>query len=271
MADRRFRRAGFVGLLLGFAALYFMGMLTALHAVGTDADLYYREQTAAHVLPEAGISDEDLRALDGELASYLAGRENELTLPLESEPDGYTVLTMQVFGELRPAFNEREMTHMRDCFGLFALLRKGRGRLVPWAVLLIVGGAYLLRSRAPARRAAWLAVLVPLVPLGAFAAWAALDFDAAFTFFHKMLFTNDLWLLDPRTDLLIRICPARMFMAMGLRIALWSLAFMLGVPALVTLLTALWPKRKEDNTWNNRDMRRASAQKQIAFGPRAKR
>ena len=268
MADRRLHRAGFIGLLLGFAALYFMGMLTALHAVGTDADLYYREQTAAAVLPLAGISDDDLRLLDERLAAYLSGDGGAL---YENGDENGEVLPVRVFGELQPAFNEREMTHMRDCFGLFALLRKVRGRLVPWAVLLIVGGAYLLRSRAPARRAAWLAVLVSLVPLGAFAAWAALDFDAAFTFFHKMLFTNDLWLLDPRTDLLIRICPERMFMAMGLRIALWSLAFMLGVPALVTLLTALWPKRKEDNTWNNRDMRRASAQKQIAFGPRAKR
>ena len=52
-----------------------------------------------------------------------------------------------------------------------------------------------------------------------------------------MLFDNDLWLLDERTDLLIRICPEEMFAAMGLRIALSSGLAMAGVTALAVLLT----------------------------------
>lgn len=271
MSDKTQRTVGAIALALGFAVLYFICLLTALHAVGTDDALYYREQTAAHVLPEAGISEDDLRALDGELASYLAGRENELTLPLESEPDGYTVLTMQVFGELQPAFNEREMAHLEDCRALFALLRKVHRRLIPWAVLLLAGGGYLLRDRRRLRRIAWLSPLMLLVPLGLFAVWAALNFDAAFTAFHRVLFSNDLWLLDPRTDLLIRICPQSMFAHMGLRIALITLAALAAIPALVTLAIKFIPKAKEETTWNNRDMRRASAQKQISFGPGAKR
>ena len=157
---------------------------------------------------------------------------------------------------------------MEDCRRLFALLRKVRRRLIPWAVLLIVGGAYLLQDRRKARLAAWLSPLILLIPLGAFALWAAVDFDGAFTFFHRLLFTNDLWLLDPRTDLLIRICPESMFMAMGLRIALWSLAAVIAVPALATLITFIWPKNKQDeaNKWNdNRAMRRASAQRPKTF------
>ena len=70
-----------------------------------------------------------------------------------------------------------------------------------------------------------------------------MDFDSAFNFFHEMLFTNDLWLLDPRTDLLIRICPQSMFMNMGLRIGLMSLAWVLAVPALATLITAMKKER----------------------------
>ena len=271
MSDKTQRTVGSAALLLGFAVLYFICLLTALHAVGTDDALYYREQMAANVLPETGISDEDLRTLDGELASYLAGRDNELTLPMESEPDGYTVLTMQVFGELQPAFNEREMTHLEDCKALFALLRKVHRRLIPWAVLLLVGGGYLLRDRGRIRRMAWLSPLVLLVPLGLLALWAALDFDAAFVAYHRVLFSNDLWLLDPRTDLLIRICPQSMFAHMGLRIALATLAALIAIPALVTVLTKIIPRAKEETTWNNRDMRRASAQKQISFGPGAKR
>ena len=253
-----------IALTLGLVALMLIAILTALHAVGTDAVLYYSEQTKAGVLPEAGISEADLRDLDGRLAAYLAGDEAALNA-------GGSVVQMPVFDRLQPAFNEREMTHMGDCFRLFQLLRKVRSRLVPWAVLLIVGGAYLLQNRRKARLAAWLSPLILLIPLGAFGIWAAADFDGAFSFFHRLLFTNDLWLLDPRTDLLIRICPERMFAHMGARIALWSLIAMLAVSAAATALTFLWPKRKEENTWNNRDMRRASGQKQMSFGKKGTR
>ena len=272
MSDRTRRTAGGVALALGFAVLYFISILTALHAVGTDDALYYRLQMAAEVLPEAGISEPDLRTLDGALAAYLAGDPNQtLALPLENAPGEYSILALVVDGALRPAFNEREMAHLSDCLDLFALLRKVRSRLIPWAVLLIAAGGYLLKDRRRIRRAAWLGALIVLVPLGAFALWAAADFDGAFTFFHRVLFSNDLWLLDPRTDLLIRICPQSMFMAMGLRIALCGLALLVALPAAVTALTLFWPKAKEETTWNNRDMRRASAQKQISFDRRARR
>lgn len=248
MSDKKRRAVGTIGLTLGLVALMLILILTALHAVGTDGGLYYRLQTKAQILPGAGVSEEELRVLDGRLASYLSGDEAALAE--------------------NPPFNDREMAHMADCFGLFALLRKVRRRLIPWAVLLIVGGAYLLQDRKKARRVAWLSPLILLLPLGAFAIWAAIDFDGAFTFFHRLLFRNDLWLLDPRTDLLIRICPESMFMAMGLRIALWSAAALVAVPALATALTWVWPKQrgKEDNSWNdNRAMRRAAGQRPKTF------
>ena len=271
MSGDRFRLPAAIALLVGFATVCFIALLTAVHAVGTDDGLYYALQMKAGVLPAAGISDGDLRALDGALADYLAGRPNELLLPMDSEPGAYSAMALVVNGDLQPAFNDREMTHLEDCRKLFALLRKVRRRLIPWAVLLVVGGAYLLKDRRRVRRNAWLSPLAILVPLGAFAAWAAVDFNAAFNAFHRLLFANDLWLLNPATDLLIRICPASMFMAMGVRIALYSLAAMIGLPAAATLLSYVLPKRKEDDTWSNRDMRRASAPKRMDFGPGAKR
>lgn len=268
------RIVGAFALALGLAALCFILILTALHNVGTDDALYYRYQTEAGVLPDAGISEADLKALDAALAHYLAGYPDELVTPSESAPGEYDLMALNVNGALQPAFNEREMAHLRDCFDLFALLRKVRRRLIPWAVLLAVGGAYLLADRRKIRRVAWLSPLILLIPLGAFAIWAVIDFDGAFTFFHRALFSNDLWLLDPDTDLLIRICPVAMFMGMGLRVGLWSLAALAGVPALVTLVTLIWPKMKQNeaNPWNdNRATRRASAQRPKTFDVGGKR
>ena len=268
------RIVGAMALTLGLAALCLILILTALHGVGTDDVLYYKLQMDAGVLPEAGILEDDLRTLDAALAHYLAGKPEELRMELESEPGAYSVLALNVNGTLQPAFNEKEMAHLEDCFNLFALLRQVRRRLIAWAALLIAGGAYLVCDRRRIRRVAWLSPLILLIPLGAFAIWAMIDFDGAFTFFHRVLFTNDLWLLDSRTDLLIRICPITMFMSMGLRVGLWSLAALIGVPALVTLLTLIWPntKQNEANPWNdNRATRRASAQRPKTFDVGGKR
>lgn len=267
MSRKTRRKIGAIGLALGLVALMLILILTALHAVGTDAGLYYSEQMKAGILPRTGVSEADLRMLDGWLADYLSGDETALF-------EGDDVVPVEVFGQMQPAFNEREMAHMEDCFRLFALLRKVRARLIPWAVLLIVGGAYLLNDRKVARRCAWLSPLILLVPLGAFGVWAAIDFDGAFTFIHRVLFTNELWLLDPDTDLLIRICPERMFMAMGLRIGVWGLAALVGVPALATLLTFIWPKSKQNeaNPWkDNRATRRGAATRPKTFDVGGKR
>ena len=250
MTERTRNRLAAAALVVGLAVLYVIILLSAVHSVGTDAELYYREQMKAGILPASGLSDGELWALDHRLAAYLKGDAPAL--------------------EADPPFNDREMTHMRDCFELFEGLRHVRGRLVPWAIVLALGGAWVLRDRRRIRRCAYLSPLLLIVPLGAFALFAALNFDAAFTLFHRLLFRNDLWLLNPATDLLIRICPESMFMAMGVRILIVSLLAVAAVVAVIVLLTRLWPKGKEENSWKT-TTRRGPAPRQYDFGKRGAR
>ena len=63
--------------------------------------------------------------------------------------------------------------------------------------------------------------------------WAAIDFDGLFRLFHSLLFNNDLWLLNPKTDLMIRMLPEAFFVALAVRAA----ADMLIVQA---IFAALW-------------------------------
>lgn len=44
------------------------------------------------------------------------------------------------------------------------------------------------------------------------------DFNKYFTLFHEIFFDNDLWILNPRTDLLIRMLPEGFFLDMVIRI-----------------------------------------------------
>ena len=65
---------------------------------------------------------------------------------------------------------------------------------------------------------------------------AVLDFNRIFFLLHEILFTNDLWLLNPQTDLLIALMPEGMFMFLARRILLYILpltAFLL-VGALIS-------------------------------------
>lgn len=46
------------------------------------------------------------------------------------------------------------------------------------------------------------------------------DFSKYFVVFHKIFFSNDLWILDPSTDMLINIVPEPFFMDTALRIGI---------------------------------------------------
>ena len=225
------RKLGFVLCLLGFACLVFAGVLGVVHIVGTDAGYYHELQMKAGILNRAGISEEDLVRLDEALAQCLKGDADALHIEAE------------VFGSVQPAFNEKELIHMEDCRKLFELLRSVLYAIVPQGICMAAAGCVLVRDRRRVRLAAWFSPLAIVLPLGLLAAWAAVDFNAAFTFFHEILFTNDLWLLNWNTDLLIRLCPSSMFMAMGARIGLLGLCAALAVPALATLLTAVKKER----------------------------
>lgn len=54
----------------------------------------------------------------------------------------------------------------------------------------------------------------------ALAAVISTDFSRYFVVFHHIFFDNDLWILDPNTDMLINIVPEAFFMDTALRIAI---------------------------------------------------
>ena len=60
------------------------------------------------------------------------------------------------------------------------------------------------------------AVLMGLA--GALAFYAFLDFNEFWTMFHHIFFRNDLWLLDPNTDILIMMVPETFFFHLVFRI-----------------------------------------------------
>lgn len=229
------RGAGWTLCLLGTMALILWGILFSLLDVGTDAALYHRLQMKARkdICEYAGLSEDDLIRVNEALAQYLKG-----------DPSVLFGLETDVFGIRQMAFNDRELMHMEDCRKLFDLARRVKNISLGIGWLMLIAGMAILKKPKMVRLAAWLAPVMFILPLGALAIWSVVDFDSAFGFFHRCLFTNDLWLLNPETDLLIRICPQDMFVNMGLRIGLMDLGFALGTPAVVSGAAGLIRKKQ---------------------------
>lgn len=221
---------------LGWLLIFIALMMGAVVGVGSDDELYYELQMRAGILDFAGVSGEDLRILDQRLSDYLF-------MPMNADA-AFDNREMEVNGEMQPPFNGKELIHLRDCRKLLSPTAQMR------SYVLLAGAGLILAlcGKSNPANAAWVASAVIMLPLGVFALWAAIDFSSAFAFFHRLLFTNDLWLLDPATDLLIRICPSSMFAGMGLRIALCAVVVLLGIPAVLTILKLISDTRKRKAT-----------------------
>ena len=119
-------------------------------------------------------------------------------------------------GEAEPAFSDKENMHMADVKGIVSLLK-----IVRWAGGGIVIGALLilyLKSRenmaqflADAMGGFALSALFLLLIATVLTIWGAMNFDGLFVTFHKLSFSNDLWILNPNTDLLVALMPLSFF------------------------------------------------------------
>ena len=169
-----------------------------------------------------GVSPTDLDAYATAVADQLKGRTETAVLPDPENP-----------GQLKNAFSEKENRHLSDVRQLVNALIGMRyaGGGAALAVLLVLylfgrekkGALFLLCWQGFARAA--LALLLLALVLGV---WALCDFRGLFWAFHQIAFSNDLWLLDPRTDLLVALMPLGFFTWYG-GILLKNLLPILGV------------------------------------------
>lgn len=120
---------------------------------------------------------------------------------------------------LSPHFNEKEVLHMRDVQDLFDMARaiKYSGMIVFIVIFLyfIYKKEYLSLGNT-----LLYGPLFTYFIMIALAILASTDFNKYFTYFHYIFFTNDLWLLDPRRDLMIQMLPEAFFSGIAIRIML---------------------------------------------------
>jgi integral membrane protein (TIGR01906 family) len=112
-------------------------------------------------------------------------------------------------GQPVPLYNERETSHLRDVKDLFRTVFRAQEASLAF-VLLYVVGVFVWAREAPLRllaRTVLGASILTFALLGLAAVGALMNFDALWTRFHLLAFTNDLWQLNPETDHLIQMFP----------------------------------------------------------------
>lgn len=144
-------------------------------------------------------------------------------------PGDYGQLAKDITGYLNGGnielsyFQAHEQAHMADVRSLTALLRQVL--LALWLCVACLG--FFLRQKAVSKTIA-IALFSVLIAVLLVIAYAFIDFDGLFILFHKLAFTNDLWLLNPATDYLIQLMPIGFFMTYALSIGLiWLLLMIL--------------------------------------------
>lgn len=176
------------GLLAGILfTLFFisLGLITAIQWRG----LYYYDMNALNIPETSGYSEEIIRenydALIDYCSPFFHGDLSFPTLPASAEG-------LQHFAEVKVIF-----------VAFYYLLVISLVLLI-----LVLYFGFKQRNYKMLRTSAATTIILPVLVGAA----CAINFDRAFTIFHKIFFRNNYWLFDPATDPVIDLLPSEFFL-----------------------------------------------------------
>lgn len=177
---------------------------------------FYERGFRAHDADQVtGISLSELDRAATEIIDYFENDADELHIVVEQD------------GEEVALFNQREIDHMTDVKGLMrAIFRMNEISLA--YVIAFTGAVFLWAGQGRLRRLC----LLSLMGVGVGAAVVGLvglmtllgGFEAVWDRFHELVFTNDLWQLDPASDHLIQMFPEEYWVEQAVIVAALTIA-----------------------------------------------
>lgn len=223
-----------LGIVASMAMVIILLITSFEIAAYSDYSWYKKEYLKYEVLDDLEMEIEDAMYVTEEMMAYLRGNREDL------------VVQTIVNGEPREFFNDREKAHMVDVQKLFL---GGMDLRLGAATVFIASLVILNFIKADWKKRLPKSFLVGVggfvVAVGVLAVFVATNFNKYFTIFHVIFFDNDLWILDPRTDLLIRMLPEGFFFDMVIRIGVIFIVS-LGILSLISIIT-LWKQKDKKN------------------------
>lgn len=181
----------------GFRILIMLliALACAIFMEAYNKDYYESFQESYAISQETGKSPGELKKINQDLISYL--KRGDISL-------------------LNRHFSQNECLHMMDVYGLFKMTRLILGAALLMYALILLKIIFFKETK-KAKLGAGLVIVFFLLALIAISAY--FNWDKTFIAFHKIFFKNDLWLMDPRKDLMIQMLPAPFFIGMAKAIA----------------------------------------------------
>lgn len=201
---------------LAIAMFTIILMLTSIDIIVFNKGFFHNQYLKLDTAKSMDMSNDDLDKATSVLLDYIKGKKDSIDVEVV------------VKGEVVEMFNQREKDHMVDVRNLYLRMldvRRSLMIIVAMVTMVALGLFDFVNFRQSARNVEDSFKGVLLV-VGALGFYAILDFNSFWTMFHEILFSNDLWLLDPQTDRMINMFPEPFFKAMVMRIIVAFLIIM---------------------------------------------
>lgn len=182
------------GVKIGFSPIiaFFLALVLITTAVKITLNfkpLYYFDIGLLNITEESGFSKEEIVKNYDVLIEYLKpsyiGELKFPTFPMSAEAKQHFVEVKDIFIKLNYLMY---ISLVIAVIGIIGCLLKRRNKFLKWTSIFLL-----------------------VLPV-ALAIPFAVNFDAAFTVFHKIFFRNDYWLFDPKSDPIITVLPQAFFM-----------------------------------------------------------
>ena len=214
--------------------LFVIFLLSAVELAAFDPKFYRSEYKKLDRPAAIGISEEELLRVTRELLGYVRGQREDLDI------------TATIKNQERAEFNQREIDHMKDVRVLFERAQMVR-RILIIVLLLSLSALYFLVRIKMFRylfRSFLFSFIFLILLFGILYILINTNFTLYWDYFHYIFFDNDLWQLDPRTDVLIQMVPEEFFYDLVVRIIFY---FIGGMVILGTMLgfTHAWMSRRD--------------------------
>ncbi|PAB58602.1 TIGR01906 family membrane protein [Anaeromicrobium sediminis] len=184
-------------------------LLTVVQINAFNEEFYMTEYKKYNISSVTGMEFQDLNRVTTKLINYINDDEDNLKI------------YAKIQGEKREVFGQREKQHMVDVKKLF---QKGFSVRNFSLSMVILALSMLSVTQKDMYKSIFYSSLLALIVTVSLIILIKIDFYKYFTYFHEVFFNNDLWLLDPRTDVLINMLPLEFFIDITSKIGSWFLA-----------------------------------------------
>ncbi|MFI3283862.1 MAG: TIGR01906 family membrane protein [Erysipelotrichaceae bacterium] len=187
------------GIYITSSILFMLALfIQSIDWVSFDLSFFHSEYQKLSIAESIGTSEDDLMIVTAHLLDYIQDEQEDL------------IVYALIDGEERTFFNEREIDHMVDVKILYQNVINFK--LIAYLLFGSVLIYALIKKEFDILAVNYIKALFVLASgLIALILLALIDFDQVWTAFHLIFFSNDLWLLNPATDLLIRMVPLQFF------------------------------------------------------------